>query len=174
VRFEHWRDHAPPPGAPSRVERYVIDQRARPGRVVRRRRCRAWNVGVRASAGHFGVLVAALHRAAPARCGALADEGRIVAGDGRRASGDTNIHPIQRYRTPTTSVRVLAVSLAAGAPPAGDGDRSRFPPFDPVREAGADNAPYDRMRIATFRRAAPARCGAIADEGPIVSATQAD
>jgi hypothetical protein len=49
---------------------------------------------------------------------------------------------------------------------------SRFPPVDLVRAAGArtgdaprtDSAFRTGVRIATFRRVAPARCGAIVDE----------
>jgi hypothetical protein len=48
---------------------------------------------------------------------------------------------------------------------------SRFPPFDPVREAGArtDNALHTGRLIATFHCGAPTHCRAFADEGRIVA-----
>ena len=114
-----------------------------PGRVVRRGRSGSdvagtVGAGERIAPLRTGALIATFRCAAPARCGAFADERRIVAGDeGGRACG-----------------RACSVSwsrrFAAG-----------------VREAGA-RAParrdLHRVLIATFRCAAPARCGAFADE----------
>jgi hypothetical protein len=84
---------------------------------------------------HTGALVAAFRCDAPARCGAFADERRIVAGDnGGRA-----------YRRARAS---LGASFAAG-----------------VRELAVERmiALHTAVRIATFHCAAPARCGACVD-----------
>jgi hypothetical protein len=49
---------------------------------------------------------------------------------------------------------------------------SRFPPLDPVREAGArtDKSLFNTgVLVATFHRAAPARCGAFAEARRVVA-----
>ena len=60
-------------------------------------------------------------------------------------------------------------SFAAGVP--AGANASRFAPPDPVREAGArtNNAFEAGLLIATFRCAAPARCGAFVDERCVVA-----
>jgi len=64
--------------------------------------------------------------------------------------------PIQSHRAMRLSRLSASVARAAA-------NGSRFPPFDPVRE---DGVPLQvGALIATYRRAAPARCGAFAEEG---------
>ena len=61
----------------------VIDEPARPWSRRSPAAFQAWNVGGHAPAGHFGVLIAAFC-AAPARCGAFADERAHRGGRRRR------------------------------------------------------------------------------------------
>jgi hypothetical protein len=151
VRFEHWRDHAPPPGAPSRVERYVIDQRARPWsrRSPRAVRCGTWAVRfarleLELDNALFapGVRIASSNRDMPPRCGAFADERRVVAGAGGGRVRTRSAHPVP------------SGSAASGCHKAGTRRIARL-------HVGA--------LITTFRRAAPTRYGAFAAERRIVA-----
>jgi hypothetical protein len=106
------------------------------------------------------VLIATPRCVVPARCGVFADEQRVVLGDdGGRL-----------YRRASTAGRVVRCGRPVGVPP----NASRFPPFDPARGAGAQtDSSYTGALIATFRRAAPARCGAFADQRGVVATTWA-
>jgi hypothetical protein len=87
-----------------------------------------------------GVLIATFRCGAPARCGAFVDEGCMVAGDRGAGCGR----------------EVLGQSHRA----------------ERLRGAGArtdKRSPHTAMLIATFRCAAPERCGAGADERRIVA-----
>jgi hypothetical protein len=104
---------------------------------------------------HTDVRIAAFHCDAPARCGAVADEWRVVANDEAAECGSETL--IGRWvidaRTRPWSRRSLQ-ALRCGTWAAGfcvpgfrvrasvrraAADGSRFPPFDPVREAGLLN-----------------------------------
>ena len=92
------RAHVPP--APCLPRRAIGNRRACPALVA------SFAAGVAVSARHVleriapfhtGVLIATFYHAAPARCGAFADERRIVAGDG--GGRETNAHPVCGFRS---------------------------------------------------------------------------
>jgi hypothetical protein len=91
--------NSPLPGVPSDVGRWVIDERfaslvasfgaSFPSLDLVR------DAGVRADnpALHAGVRIASFHCATPARCGALVDERRVVAGD--TGASNARLEPFQ-------------------------------------------------------------------------------
>jgi hypothetical protein len=93
------------------------------------------------------MLIATFRYAAPARCGASANERRIVAGDEGGAQS-TSKHEWGEAVV-RAGRRRTRVSRSSG--------RRRVLPLDPVREANACSSPHSVS-------AAPVRCGAFADE----------
>ena len=107
------------------------------------------------------MLVGTFRCAAPARGGAFADERRVVAGDGGGPTKADAQLPLAVRRSPTARASVVEWPPKA----------SRFPPLDPVREAGArtDSAFSAAKLIAPYRCDAPARCGAFVDQRRVVA-----
>ena len=111
------------------------------------------------------MLIATFRCAAPARCGAFADERRIVAGDeggdvdadAKRASVRSGVQ-LRFWRT--------RFSRSSGRQRRRGSRRSiRFARLELERITPL----HTGALIATFRCAAPARCGAFADERRIVA-----
>jgi hypothetical protein len=74
-----------------------------------------------------GPLIASFRCDTPAHCGALADERRVVAGD-----GDGRTKPARRKAAVGAELLQYALQSVEGPP-----NGSRCPPCDPVRDAGA-------------------------------------
>jgi hypothetical protein len=110
-----------------------------------------------------GALIATFRCAAPARRGAFADERPSWWATEAAACGRETL--IRSARAVRSDTALFGGPVAA--------DTSRFPPIGPVREAGAGDSLLTSGLIATFHRAAPARCGAVADARRIAVATEA-
>ena len=99
-------------------------------------------------------LIATFRCAAPARCGAFADERRVVVGDaGGWCRRETNAHPVCGFRSGWWvlgfGVRASAGRVAANA--------SSFPLFDPVRERESLKA-ANRPTLPEFLSRPPDAC----------------